>query len=360
MPVAATAKDEPSTSNWDCAASNNGQWRCSKQQYQSATKRYRPAGRISIPVADPEEPRVSSGLNLDWVDITDMTGEQKRLVDSSCCGGYIEPEQNYPDAEMNPDDASLRINANFTEAITESAAMLEGDVQFSHGYRQARSDSAEIDQVKHLIKMQGNVQFREPGLLILGDTATLQTDTQEIEIDNPTYVIHKGSAHGTADSLSRTEDGIISLNRASFSTCKPGDSIWRLVSGKLAIDQNTGFATMKSVRMEVKEVPIFYFPYLTFPVTDRRASGLLFPSITVHGDSGVDFEQPIYWNIAANYDAIISPRYIQERGAALEIQGRHLSVWSMTEVSASYLGNDRGGKSTTKKDPFSGEIISSI
>jgi hypothetical protein len=141
VPVAATAKDEPSKSNWDCAASNNGQWLCSKQQYQSATKRYRPAGRISIPVADPEEPRVSSGLNLDWVDITDMTGEQKRLVDSSCCGGYIEPEQNYPDAEMNPDDASLRINANFTEAITESAAMLEGDVQFSQGYRQARSDS---------------------------------------------------------------------------------------------------------------------------------------------------------------------------------------------------------------------------
>ena len=360
VPVAATAKDEPSKSNWDCAASNNGQWLCRKQQYQSVTRRYRPAGRMSIPVADPEEPRVGSGLNLDWVDTADMTSEQKRLVDSSCCGGYIEPERNYPDAEMKPDDASLRINANSTEAITESAAMLEGDVQFSQGYRQARSDSAEIDQVKRLIKMQGNVQFREPGLLLLGDSATLQTDTKEIDVDNPTYVIHKGSAHGTADSLSRTKDGIISLNRASFSTCKPGDSIWRLVSGKLAIDQETGFATMKNVRMEVKEVPIFYFPYLTFPVTDRRASGLLFPSITVHGDNGIDFEQPIYWNIAANYDAIISPRYIQERGAAIEIQGRHLSAWSMTEVSVSYLGNDRGGKSTTKKDPFTGEIISSI
>ena len=171
VPVAATAKDEPSKSNWDCAASNNGQWLCSKQQYQSVTRRYRPAGRMSIPVADPEEPRVGSGLSLDWVDITDMTGEQKRLIDRSCCGGYIEPEKNYPDAEMNPDDASLRINANSTEAITESAAMLEGDVQFSQGYRQARSDSAEVDQVKRVIKMQGNVQFREPGLLLLGDSA---------------------------------------------------------------------------------------------------------------------------------------------------------------------------------------------
>lgn len=346
--------------NWDCAASNNGQWLCRKQQYQDDTQRYRPAGRTSIPVADPEEPRVGSGLNLDWVDRNDMTGEQKRLVDSNCCGGYIEPERDYPDAERDPDDASLRINANSTEAITESAALLEGDVQFSQGYRQARSDSAEIYQVQRLIKMQGNVQFREPGLLLLGDSASIQTDSKEISIDNPTYVIHTGSAHGTADSLSRTKDGIISLNRASFSTCKPGDSIWQLVSGKLAIDQNTGFATMKNVRMEVKEVPVFYFPYLTFPVTDRRTSGLLFPSLSVHGDNGVDYEQPIYWNIAANYDAIITPRYIQERGAALEIQGRHLSAWSMTEVAASYLGNDKGGKSITKKDPLTGEIISSV
>mgnify|MGYP006074413747 CR=1 FL=1 len=360
LPVAAASENESSMPNWDCGASENGQWLCTKRQRQGDTQRHRPAERTHIPANNPEEPRVGAGLNLDWVDKSDMIGEQKRLVSSNCCGGYIQPERDYPDADMNPDDASLRINANSTEAITESAALLEGDVQFSQGYRQARSDSAEIQQGKRLIKMEGNVQFREPGLLMLGDSVTIQTDSKEIEIDNPTYLIHAGSAHGTADSLSRTKDGIIALNRASFSTCRPGDSIWRLVSGKLSINQDSGYATMKNVRMEVKDVPIFYFPYLKFPVTDRRASGLLFPSLSVHGDNGIDYEQPIYWNIASNYDATITPRYIQKRGVALEIQGRHLSAWSMTEIAASYLGNDKGGKSTTKKDAVTGEIVSSI
>ena len=47
--------------------------------------------------------------------------------------------------------------------------------------------------------------------------------------------------------------------------------------------------------------------------------------------------------MAPNYDATLTPRYLQHRGTALEAKFRHLSSWSHTEVSAGYLGNDKGG-----------------
>ncbi len=41
-----------------------------------------------------------------------------------------------------------------------------------------------------------------------------------------------------------------------------------------------GYATARNARLEFKGVPIFYAPWFTFPIDDRRKSGLLYPSVS--------------------------------------------------------------------------------
>ena len=111
---------------------------------------------------------------------------------------------------------------------------------------------------------------------------------------------------------------------------------------------------MSNAQLKVKNVPVFYFPWIKFPVNDRRSSGLLFPTVHNNSSNGFDYAQPIYWNLAANYDATITPRLIQERGLGVELELRHLSRFSNTEISGAFLGDDKGGKSNRDIDPVTG------
>ena len=61
--------------------------------------------------------------------------------------------------------------------------------------------------------------------------------------------------------------------------------------------------------MRFKDVPIFYTPYISFPVGDERKSGLLFPSFSHSGSNGYELDVPYYFNLAPNYDLTVTPSY---------------------------------------------------
>ena len=303
---------------------------------------------------NPDEPRVAAVRNLDWVEANQMTSEQRLQIANNCCGAYIEPERQYPDADLNPKQASLLVNANTTETLADNVALLDGDVQISQGYRQIRSNSARLDQTNRTVVLEGNVQFREPGILLLGNNAEIDIDSKEVRIEDATYVLHEASVRGKATNLQRTKDGVITITDATYSTCEPGDTTWLLATSEIAIDQESGFATVKNAQLKVNDISVFYFPWIKFPVNDQRSSGLLFPTLHVGSSNGLDYAQPIYWNLAENYDATITPRLVQERGIGLELELRHLSRYTETEISGAFLGDDKGGKDENDIDSNTG------
>ena len=256
---AAVGEEAPPT--WNCRADASGEWVCKEESITEGQRTVpRPPHSSKTKVANPDEPRLAAVRNLDWVEEPNMSPEQKAALEINCCGAYIEPKRDYPDADLEPEEASLRVNANSTEALEGDIALLEGDVQISQGHRQIRSDTATVNQSNRQVVLEGNVRFREPGMLLLGDSANIDIDSKEVHIDNATYVLHEASVRGNAKTLSRNKDGIILIDEATYSACEPGDNTWQLVTSEISIDQNTGFATVKNARLEVKDVPIFYLP----------------------------------------------------------------------------------------------------
>ena len=338
---------------WNCVAGPDNKWLCNEEQIV-ASSRNRPARANTPNLTASDEPRVAAVRNLDWLEEDQMTGEQRLRIEGNCCGAYVEPARDYPDADLNPEEASLQVNANSTEALENNVAVLEGDVQISQGYRQIRSNSARIDQTNRNVDLQGNVQFREPGMLLLGSSAEIDIDSKEVTINNATYVLHEAAVRGSAKTLTRTNDGVITISDATYSTCEPGDSTWQMATTEIAIDQQSGFATVKNAQLRVKDIPVFYFPWIKFPINDQRSSGLLFPTINSSTDNGFDYAQPIYWNLAPDYDATITPRLIQERGIGIEVELRHLSRHSETTATAAFLGSDKGGSDEENIDPGTG------
>jgi LPS-assembly protein len=331
---------EAAHQEWSCRADAEGRWVC-REITVPGPDFPRPVRRE--PVREPtEEPRINLARNLDWIEAEQLTEAEKARMRENCCGAYVEPERNYPEADVDPDEASMRVSATTTEA-RGNIANLDGDVQVSQGYRQVRSNHATVNQETRMVDLDGNVQFREPGLLLIGEHARVNIDTGEVEVDNARFVMHESGVRGTAEHLERSDSNIIYVDNATYTTCEPRNNAWRLAATDVKIDSPRGVATARNVRLQVKDVPVLYLPWIRYPISDNRATGLLFPYFSTGNENGIDYSQPIYLNLAPNYDATVTPRYVQERGAMVELETRHLSRWGRTAVSGGYLWDDDGG-----------------
>ena len=89
--------------------------------------------------------------------------------------------------------------------------------------------------------------------------------------------------------------------------CAPDDPSWVLHAKTLEIDPARGEGQAWGAKLRVSGVPVFYLPWVQFPVDSRRKTGLLFPDIGSDSRGGVDITQPIYFNLAPNYDALYRP-----------------------------------------------------
>jgi LPS-assembly protein len=87
-------------------------------------------------------------------------------------------------------------------------------------------------------------------------------------------------------------------------------------------------------------VPIFYTPYISFPLSDRRKSGFLSPVGGYTSHDGLDISVPYYWNIAPNMDATISPRILSRRGLLTTAEYRYLLPGTKGELDYSLLPHD--------------------
>ncbi|MBN4081999.1 LPS assembly protein LptD, partial [Beggiatoa alba] len=118
------------------------------------------------------------------------------------------------------------------------------------------------------------------------------------------------------------------------------DNSWSLSSRHIKLDRAKGVGTAYHATLRVKNVPVFYTPYISFPLSDKRKSGFLAPSFGSFGVSGTEILTPYYWNIAPNYDATITPRYLEKRGLQLQNEFRYLKPRHHGIVEAEYLASD--------------------
>lgn len=75
--------------------------------------------------------------------------------------------------------------------------------------------------------------------------------------------------------------------------------------------------------IEIKGLPVIYFPYLRFPIKTQRQSGLLFPALTYSKNNGSVFSQPLFIDIDDHTDATITADYFGKRGFRLGSEYRY-------------------------------------
>lgn len=218
----------------------------------------------------------------------------------------------------------------------------ETQVPFSDSPVTLSADNAEL-AYNGISTAKGNVKIAQPGKTIVGEKAQIDLQNRWYHLEDAIYrfLIGKSlNAWGSASEVTAPPSNITELKDISYSTCPPQSSVWHLTAKRMELDQNEGRGQAYNAVLFIKDIPVFYTPYINFPIDDRRKTGFLYPQLIFGSDSGFGMGFPFYWNIAPNQDDTMTPYYYTKRGFRLSNQYRYLTQNSSGQVNFSVLPND--------------------
>jgi len=250
------------------------------------------------------------------------------------------PQSTQFDPALLTTDKTIRVSSDAALMIRNSSALFNGNVTIASPNSMINANVAQIDDNGKQVTASGDVLYRDQALQVESQGVELNSELQLLQMQDTEYQFKDIAGRGSADLFSLSGEQGLRLEQVSFTTCPKGGEDWKMFASEIVIGKDSPFGEAYNTNFYVGGVPVFWLPYFAFPVTAGRQSGLLFPNIGSSSRTGVEYEQPLYWNIAPNYDATISPRLMTNLGIQLKTEFRYLFSQSQGEVQLEYLPKD--------------------
>jgi len=208
------------------------------------------------------------------------------------------------DLPFDIDSPKLNFDSN------KNVVTADGGLRISAGNSMLEAQSGEVNLTTKQGKLKGDVWFSDPISSFTADQADLNLETKtgaltntRIELADGEYILEGASAQKTGE-----ED--YELINGSLTTCQCEDGSetvpWK-ISGSRTKVQREGYGQVWDAIFRVRNVPVFYCPYVIFPVKTERQSGLLPASFGSGNEGGFHLELPFFWAINDSTDATITP-----------------------------------------------------
>lgn len=298
---------------------------------------------------------------LGWIE----TGEGR------CGGYYFEPSFISTDTPLEKNHIQLSSNQGIVFSL-HGTSISQGQITITQDGQQVIANKGYLYRDPatgklNAVDLIGHVVLRQPNELVLADyghvdlkmkkkslhhilyrnavyskistAQPVMPSNQQVQHENKVYQL---SAWGTAEQYEQNESKISIFQQATYTTCPPLSSAWQVKASQLELNKNTGRGVAKHARLLVKGIPVFYTPYLNFPIDSRRQTGFLPPAIRPNTtQSGAIITAPFYWNLAPNYDDTITPAVLFKRGIQVTNLFRYLTPETEGKIKITALPNDR-------------------
>jgi Organic solvent tolerance protein OstA len=233
------------------------------------------------------------------------------------------------------------------EPIFLRADKLEGDNQqwieaSGHAELRSRRQTVLADWLRYDIPIdqfwaKGNVILRRGVDRITGPEAKFKRSDETGFFTSPEFHIGENASRGDAKELTFVGPNQYELKDVRYTTCVAGNDDWYLTSSTVDVDRTRLVGTAHNATILFKNVPILYSPYIDFPLSNERKSGFLAPLFGSTSSRGIEMSLPYYLNLAPNYDATLTPRFMTRRGLQLNGQFRYLFPDITGEADAEIL-----------------------
>ncbi|MRT19379.1 LPS-assembly protein LptD [Comamonas sp. CAH-2] len=296
---------------------------------------------------------LAASLALVWAATTPWTAHAQGQTGHSLWHSALPAPQLKPSAQLQEAvDPTLRgqlpsyIRAEQISGQADINAVLEGGAELRRADTVIRADRVEYTLADDTVHAQGNVHINRAGNVYQGTALKMQVDAFQGDFNNATYQFLATQGHGDADRVQFLDRDHSVVYRATYTTCLRDDSAswtpdWMIRADRIELDHVEDVGVAYGGALEFKGVPILPVPAISFPLSDKRKSGLLPPTIGIDSKSGVEYSQPYYWNIAPNRDATITPMLMSKRGVSLGTQFRYLEPGYNGALDLQYMPDDK-------------------
>ncbi|WP_435955276.1 LPS assembly protein LptD [Dryocola sp. BD626] len=278
---------------------------------------------------------------------------------SQCMLGV--PSYNRPLIEGDTNNLPVTITADHAKGNYPENAVFTGNVDIQQGNSRLQSDEVQLHQKQvegqadpvRTVDALGNVHYDDNQVILKGPKAWSNLNTKDTNVWEGDYQMVDRQGRGKADVMKqRGNNRYTILDNGSFTSCLPGSNTWSVVGSTVIQDRQEEVAEIWNARFKLGPVPVFYSPYLQLPIGDKRRSGFLIPSAKYSTTNYFEFSLPYYWNIAPNFDATITPHYIDKRGGIQwQNEFRYLTKAGAGIMEFDYLPSDDEYKSESGVQP---------
>ena len=213
----------------------------------------------------------------------------------------------YQPGEVLTIEADRLIHEEETRWVAEGSVVLR--------YRDAivRTSRLIYNPVTDEAVLQGDVEIRQ-------GTQWLKGTRGELNLETGTGTLY--DVDGFADDqfylkvkkLEKTGDKTYVAHSGFMTACEEARPKWSFTVSKTQINLDST-ARLKHTLFRVKNVPVFYFPYIILPTEKKdRSSGFLLPSIGNSNKKGRSFSQSFYLVLGRSADATVRADYFSQRG----------------------------------------------
>ncbi len=223
----------------------------------------------------------------------------------------------------------------------ESIAYFSGQVELTRPAQVLLADELTMNNVTEQVKASGNVTFESDTSQLRTEFMTMNQKDQSAYFTTSSFTLSEQHVRGTANEVIQFSSSLSRYKKIQYTTCDPGNSNWHLTADQLDINQESGLGTAQHATVYIQDLPVLYLPYLQFPIDDRRMSGILAPTIGSSTDSGDIISIDVYWNIAPNLDATITPIWYGKRGLQINTENRYLFKHHTGQLYLSILDDQK-------------------
>lgn len=226
----------------------------------------------------------------------------------------------------------------------QSQTTLTGNAELRRYATIIRADKLHYNADTDVADGYGHVRINEHGNLFVGPRAQLHVEARVGYMLSPTYRFGDTGAGGKADRVDLIDEDRTKITHGTYSACNCANPAWYVRASRFVMDQGDNSGTAINGVLFFQGVPIFASPYLTFPLSNARQSGLLPPTFSINSSSGVDLTIPYYFNLAPNRDLTLRPRILQRRGVFVGADYRYLGTTYAGTLTVEYMPHDSVAK----------------
>ncbi len=211
----------------------------------------------------------------------------------------------------------LEYNAKTDTYIAKGSARIVTENAF------LSADEITLDKATSDAIAIGNVYYEDRETIIQADRIELNLETKLGTIYNSYILYKKDNYHIRGGDLKRLDEKSYYLDKATVTTCDTVPPPW-YISGRNIKAIKHKHLTARDTTFYLKNVPVFYTPYFWMPLTKKRQTGFLVPSIGSSTTKGFMYKQGFFWAIRDNKDITLYLDYFSKKGIGKGFEYRYI------------------------------------